>query len=184
MMRFRWWLVTASGIFITGLLLGWLLPPDAGGGVVAEQMEALAEAVQELQPFTVSAAAFILANNIFALLLSFMMSPLLCLVPVAALLLNGGLLSMVAVMVARETSISTVIIALLPHGMLELPSFIIGEAAALSFGAMVLASLFSSEARKQLLPTAVRDLKYLALACALLLPAAFIETFITPLFLG
>ncbi|HEY51621.1 MAG TPA: stage II sporulation protein M, partial [Dehalococcoidia bacterium] len=71
---------------------------------------------------------------------------------------------------------------LLPHGVLELPALIIGEAAALSFGAMVIIALISRRRRSQLAPNLKQNVKYMALAFALLLPAAIIETYITPLF--
>jgi stage II sporulation protein M len=72
---------------------------------------------------------------------------------------------------------------LLPHGVFEIPAIIIGEAAALSFGAMVIMALFSPKRRSQLLPNLKQNLKYLLLAFILLVPAAIIETFVTPLLL-
>jgi stage II sporulation protein M len=57
----------------------------------------------------------------------------------------------------------------------------LGEAAALSFGAAVMLTLLKKERVDLLLPSLKRNLIYLAIACALLLPAAIIETYITPL---
>jgi len=56
-----------------------------------------------------------------------------------------------------------------------------GQAAALSFGSLAILALFKRERRSQLLPGLRRNLRYLMIACALLLPAAIIETYITPL---
>ncbi len=72
---------------------------------------------------------------------------------------------------------------LLPHGIFELPALILGEAAALSFGAVVILALFKKERRNLIPPSLKRNLRYLMIALALLLPAAIIETYVTPLLL-
>ncbi len=138
--------------------------------------------------------------------------------PAIALIANGGLLSFVSVIVIEQESVGLLLAGLLPHGILELPALIIGEAAALSFGAAVMLLLMKKESRAMLVSTAKshiflavavfiigsifsllivlallkeetraplkQSIKYLALAFALLLPAAIIETYITPLLLG
>ncbi|MBI2287561.1 MAG: stage II sporulation protein M [Chloroflexi bacterium] len=71
----------------------------------------------------------------------------------------------------------------MPHGVFEIPALFIGEAAALSFGAAVMRVLFRGERRSLLLPNLRQNLKYLTIALILLLPAAIIETYITPLLL-
>ena len=73
---------------------------------------------------------------------------------------------------------------LLPHGIFELPAFILGEAAALSFGVVTLLALVKKERRNLLLPAFKRNLRYLAVALVLLVPAAIIEIYITPLLLA
>ena len=72
---------------------------------------------------------------------------------------------------------------MLPHGIFELPAFIMGEAAALSFGAMAVLVLFKKKRRDLLLPNLKQNLRYLMVALALLVPAAIIETYVTPLLL-
>jgi len=86
-------------------------------------------------------------------------------------------------MVIQEKSLGFLLAGLLPHGIIELPAFIIGEAAALSFGAMVILVLFKKKERSQLVPSLKQNLRYLMIAFALLIPAAIIETFVTPLLL-
>ncbi len=181
-MKFRWWLAIALGLFVTGLVLGLLIPVGTGN-VLSEEMAVLEELAGILEPFTAGMAVFIFFKNVSALLLSFAFSPLLCLMPALALLINGGLISALSVSIAREISAGLVLAALLPHGVFEIPALIIGEAAALSFGFMAILALFSSERRKQFFPGARQPLKYLAIACGLLVPAAIIETFVTPLLL-
>ena len=75
------------------------------------------------------------------------------------------------------------LLGLLPHGIFELPAIIIGMAASLSFGFAAIQAAVSREKRAQLLPSLKQNSKYLLLALALLVPAAIMETFVTPLFL-
>jgi stage II sporulation protein M len=87
-------------------------------------------------------------------------------------------------MVVREKSLSFLLAGLLPHGIFEIPALIIGEAAALSFGVAMIVALFTRDRGNRLLPRFKANLKYLLIALALLVPAAIIETFVTPKFLS
>jgi stage II sporulation protein M len=160
-----------------------LAMPVVTADLLAEDLDALKELSAILGPFQVSTAIFIFLKNVSALLLSFVFSPILILVPILALTLNGWLLSFISVAVVREESFGLLLAGLLPHGIFELPAIIIGEAAALSFGALTIVALVSKRRRNLLLPGLKQNLRYLVLAFALLLPAAIIETYVTPLFL-
>ena len=128
-------------------------------------------------------ALLIFVKNVSVLLLSFVFSPVFCLIPVLTLTANGYMISAVGAMVAEQETLGFVLAALLPHGIIELPALILGEAAALSFGAVATRSLFRKESRNLVLPSLLQNLKYLAVALGLLLLAAIVETFVTPLFL-
>ncbi len=181
-MKYRWWLVVTAGLFVIGMVAGLAMPVGVGD-ILTDELAVLGELGSALAPFTVSTALFIFFKNVLALLVGFILSPLLCVVPVLTLLLNGGVLAVVAAEVARETSVGLVIAALLPHGILEIPAIIIGEAAALNFGVMAMIALVSRK-RRQHFPSAMRlSLKYMGVACVLLVPAALIETFVTPMVL-
>jgi stage II sporulation protein M len=101
-----------------------------------------------------------------------------------ALIVNGWIIAIVSTIAIEEESLGFILAALLPHGIIEIPALILGEAAALSFGAMVTISLFNKEKRKLVMPNLKQNLRYLLIAIGLLLPAAIIETYITPLFLS
>ncbi|MFC1970975.1 stage II sporulation protein M, partial [Chloroflexota bacterium] len=57
----------------------------------------------------------------------------------------------------------------------------IGEAAALRFGTMAIIALIFNDRRKLLVPSLKQNMRYLLLAIIMLIPAAIIETFVTPL---
>jgi stage II sporulation protein M len=183
-MRFRNWVIIAAGLLVIGLcagvIIGFTMPPAIISSLLSE-LEGLQELGLMYQPFLVSTAVFIFTRNATTLLLSFFLSPLLCIFPFVALTFNGLLLSFVSVIIAREESIGYVIAGILPHGILEIPAIILGEAAALSFGVGILAALFSKKRRGSFTASLRENFKYLGIALALLVPAAIIETFVTPL---
>jgi len=179
-MNYRRWIFVAILVFGIGIAFG-LVTPASIISLLSEELTALEELGGMLAPFKVSTVIFIFIKNAVALLFSFALSPIFCLAPILTLSVNGWLLVLVSSMIIEEKSLGFVLSGLLPHGIIELPALFIGEAAALSFGAMAMVALFKKEKRNLLLPSLRQNLRYLSIALALLLPAAIIETYITPL---
>ena len=178
-MSYKRWIFIAIFLFGIGLAFG-LATPTSIINLFSEDIAALQELGNTLVHFNVLTVILILANNASALLLSFALSPIFCLMPILALTVNGWLIAFISAIVIQEESLNFVLVGLLPHGIFELPAFILGEAAALSFGAMVIIALFKKERRNLLLPSLKQNLRYLMVALALLVPAAIIEIYITP----
>ena len=181
-MSYKKWIFIAVFLFGTGLILG-LATPASIAGLISEDLTALEELSRILVPFSVFTVIFIFIKNVSALVLSFALSPIFCLMPILALIANGWLLAFVSSAVVKEKSFGYILAGLLPHGIFELPALILAQAAALSFGTMAMLALFRKEKRELLLPSLKQNLRYLMVALALLLPAAIIETYITPLLL-
>ena len=181
-MNYKKWVFIAIFLFGIGLVIG-LATPTSAINLLSEDITALQELGNILVPFNFLTVILILVKNASVLLLSFALSPIFCLVPFLALTVNGWLLAFISATVMQEESLGFVLAGLLPHGILELPAFILGEAAALSFGAVAVLVLFKKERRELLLPSLKRNLRYLMAALALLVPAAIIEIYITPLLL-
>jgi len=181
-MSYKRWILVAISIFGIGLILGLVALPSVAN-FISRELTVLEEFGGSLVPFTFLTAVLIFVKNAVAVLVSFALSPIFCLTPILALTVNGCLLSFVAASIAQEESVTYVLAGLLPHGVLELPAFIMAQAAALSFGSMAVLALFKKEKRQLLLPNLKKNLKYLLIALALLLPAAIIETYVTPLLL-
>ncbi len=182
-MSYKRWLFVAIFLFGIGLALG-LATPTGILSLSSEDIAALKKLADFLAPLPkASVFIFIFIKNVSAVLISFALSPVFCLVPVIALIFNGGLIGLVSTTVIQEKSLGYLLAGLLPHGIFELPALIMGEAVALSFGTAVMLALFKKERRNLLLPNLRHNLRYLALALALFLLAAITETYITPLFL-
>lgn len=180
-MNFRKWLIVAAALYIAGIVFGLITPAD----FLSEWITNLDETAEEIVALPLLAILFfILFKNITSILISFTLSPILLLVPITALILNGWILGAVSVVVAQEESLGFVLAGILPHGIFEIPAFIIAEAAALSIGATVIIALFKKENRPQVAPAFKQNLRYFVIAMVLLVPAALIETFITPIFLS
>ena len=183
-MRYKRWVFISIFLFGIGLVSG-LATPTGIIDLLAGDVTALEELAELLEPLPQSyVLVIIFFKNVSALLFSFALSPILCLIPVLALTFNGWLLGLVSTTVLQEESLGYLLGGLLPHGIFEIPALIMGEAVALSFGTAVILALFKKEERKRLLPNLRQNLRYLLIALALLLPAAIIETYVTPLFLS
>lgn len=182
-MNYKRWIFIAILLFGIGLIAG-LATPTSIASFISEDINAtLKEISSNVVPFSILTVIFIFVKNASALLISFTFSPLLCLLPVLALFLNGWVIAFVSNTVLQEKSLGFLLAGLLPHGIFEIPAFIIGEAAALSFGAMFILALFRRRDGNLLLSRLKQNLRYLMIAVALLLPAAIIETYVTPLLL-
>ena len=177
-MNYKKWILVAVSLFGAGMVVGLFTPLNVS--LAREALVSLEELGRLLSPFSILTAILIFVKNASALVFSFILSPLLCLVPIISLTVNGCIISLVSTIVVEEESLGFLLVGLLPHGVFELPAFIIGQAAALSFGAMVLVALFRKEKRGLLMGGLKQNLKYLALALVLLLPAAILETYVTP----
>jgi len=181
-MSYKRWIFVAISLFGIGLVFGLVTPADIAN-LLSENVAALEKFSSVLVPFNFLTAILIFAKNASALVISFILSPIFCLVPILALTANGWLLSFISVSVVQEKSLGFLLAGLLPHGIFELPALILGEAAALSFGTIAVLALFKRERGNLVFSALKQNLRYLVLAVALLLPAAIIETYFTPLLL-
>jgi stage II sporulation protein M len=182
-MKYKRWIFIAISLFAIGLIFG-LATPSSITSIIFEDVAALEEfgsMLVSLPPILLAILIFV--KNASVLLFSFALSPIFCLIPIMTLTVNGWILALVSTIAVEKASLGFVLAALLPHGIIEIPALILGEAAALSLGTITTLSLFNKEKRGLVLPNFRQNLKYLMIAIGLLLPAAIIETYVTPLFL-
>jgi stage II sporulation protein M len=183
-MRFRFWVIIAAGLFIIGILAGIAIHDARPAGIAdlfSGQETALGDIATSLGASYIVLLIFIFFKNALALVISFLFSPFLCLVPALALLFNSALISYFSIEVVQEKSLGFLLAGLLPHGIIEIPALLIGEAASLSFGVAVIITVFSPGRRDYLRDSFKENFRYLLIALALLVPAAIMETFVTPL---
>ena len=186
-MSYKRWILIASFFFIFGTVSGLVLTlvnPTNATSIIAEDITGLEQFTDLMGTLPQwSILIFIFIKNVSAVLISIALSPFLCIVPFIALILNGWVLGWVSTLVIQEKSISYLLAGVLPHGIIEIPAFIMGEAVAFSVGTAIMLAIFKKDRRRQLLPNLKQNLRYLAIAIGLLLPAAIIETYVVPLLL-
>lgn len=177
---YRKWLLVAALLFGSGLIIG-IFSPEGVKALFSGEIAGLRNIASLYVPFRLSTFIFILSKNALSLLISFILSPLLDIAPLVSLFTNGWLLGFVATITTEKRGVFFLLLGILPHGIFELPAFFIGEAAALSFGAAVLLAIFKRERRAELPQNLKQNVLRLAAALMLLVPAALIETYVTPL---
>ncbi len=181
-MDFKKWIIIALALFVLGVAIG-IFPPSLLTSLITDEINALERLGGSIVPFTLSMFIIVFIRNAIALLAGFVFSPILCLTPILSLVNNGVILSFMGRTIAHEKSFAFALAGILPHGIFEIAAFIIGGAASLSFGIATMQVVFKESKRKQLLPNLKLNSKYLLIALALLLPAAAVETYVTPLLL-
>ena len=179
----KFWFLGVTALFGVCLALGLRMPaPDVAIQETLGDFSALFEMLANLPPFVL--ALFILVNNAITLLFSFGFAPLFGLVPLFIVGFNGWLIGVVVASIVQTEGVGYAVKGLLPHGIIEIPAFLFAEAVALSFAVTLFASLLVKEKRAQLFPSFVRHLRMLGIAMALLVPAAFIEVYVTGWLIG
>jgi stage II sporulation protein M len=180
---YRRWLLVAALLFGSGLVIG-IFSPESVKALFSGEIAGLRNIASLYAPFRFSTFLFILFKNALSLLVSFILSPLLDIMPLVSLFANGWLIGFIATITTEKRGVLFLLLGILPHGIFELPAFFIGEAAALSFGAAVLLAIFKRERRAELPQNLKQNILRLVVALALLIPAAIIETYVTPLLVG
>ena len=149
--------------------------------MVMEEFEAQFGGILSLHPFLIMLIIFL--NNAFVSLLFLVMGLGLGILPVLFVAFNGYVVGVLSHLVAQERGFLFILIALVPHGIIELPMVFLAAGIGLRLGHQVLAALLGR-------PTEIkREFKdgirfYFHWIVPLLFVAAVIETFITPLLLG
>jgi len=173
-------LTTITVVFILSLFLGYLF-----GSTYEQQANDLINEVfssfrfvKEWESYKVF--LFILINNATKVFMAMILGILFGIVPVFFVLLNGFLIGCVVSVLGKKMGI-WVILALLPHGILEIPAVLLGCAYGFELGI-----LFYRKIRKSYSDLNYAILsnmkKFLKIPLPLLIVAAFVETYITPLF--
>ncbi|PVX23399.1 MAG: hypothetical protein CW691_10665 [Candidatus Bathyarchaeum sp.] len=105
------------------------------------------------------------------------------------ILLNSGVIGVVAVMVGMNNGLAYPIIGLVPHGIIEIPAFLLQFACIVLWQAtvteVILAKLRGKQVDTKKAKRGLKDTLILAVASIILLfVAAAIETYVTPYLLG
>jgi len=172
----RFYILFVSVLFIGSIVLGYM-------GFMSETFSEPLEAIQELSkdikdftqlypPWIIFLAFFavLFLNNSFTCFLNIILGPLIGIFPMFSAFINGGLLGWFA---QEEGPI--IFLAIVPHGIFELPAFLLSTAIGLRLGREVLKRKGERHLKKEL-RNGLR--MYLILILPLLFIAALIESFL------
>lgn len=144
-------------------------------------------------PFTADMLSFIFLNNsghfwnpIRMLVWIPVLGPLLV---AFEIMLNSGMIGVISVIAANDKGIMYPLVGLVPHGLVEIPAFLLQLSSIVLWQVTITEAIFSrSKGRiiaKEKIKQGIWDALILALTSVILLfIAAVIETYVTPFFLG
>ena len=125
-------------------------------------------------------AGAIFLNNALKTLLVILFGTLLGLIPALFLVVNGAALGIAISVSMQSRGLWPSLLALLPHGVLELPAILLGTSIGLMLGRHAIKKLFGT-AETTLRSEIARAIKFfVAVIVPLLIAAALVEAFVTP----
>jgi stage II sporulation protein M len=167
------------GSFLTGYVSAANFPDIAN--TLMEGFSSRFGPLLEKAPLEIMLAIFL--NNAFVSLVSLVLGLALGILPILFVAFNGYLVGVISYIVAQQKGMLFISLALLPHGVVELPMVFLSASIGLRLGHQVFSALLGR-------PTEIkREFKegisfYFHWIVPLLLIAAIIETFVTPLIMS
>jgi stage II sporulation protein M len=182
--RLRPYGVASIGFFTLGALGGGLaiiFYPETATDL-QQLLQQFAKMFQGLAKLRLAAAIFL--NNSLKTLLVILLGPLLGLASVVFLIVNGAILGAVIPLAVESKGLWRSIMTIVPHGIFELPAIFLGTSIGLKLGLHPFRRL-AGNADTTLLSELSYGLRlFFRLILPLLLLAAAIEVFVTPLLAG
>ncbi|WP_244603671.1 stage II sporulation protein M [Methanococcoides sp. AM1] len=163
-----------AGYFYTAL-------NPASSDIALEGLEGLVELIMSMTPLEIM--LFIFFNNAIKSLMAFVLGLGFGLIPLLFVISNGYILGVVTYLESQENGFTYILLGIMPHGIIELPMILISAAMGLRMGINVLKALAGryvdiKDEFKQGINVFFRFIM------PMLLLAAGIETFITPVVIG
>ncbi|NLZ92797.1 MAG: stage II sporulation protein M [Firmicutes bacterium] len=186
----RSWIILAFLFFLGGLVLSYSALTQEPG-IISILEENLLAALKDLgeEIFNVSAlegVMLLIINNIFATAQIIFLGIFLGVPTLISAIANGSVLGILAFQLTQEgiAPVPFILAGVLPHGIFELPAFFLSVALGLKLGYHIVFPL-PNLSRKDSLRLILHEIRIsMPFIIGLLLVAAFIEIFITPLFLS
>ncbi|MDF0589690.1 stage II sporulation protein M [Candidatus Methanocrinis natronophilus] len=174
----RHYILLSITLFLAATALGVVISirnPELAAATVGEVPRTTA-GLWSLSPGKTMLAIFI--NNLFASAMALLLGVGFGIVPFIVVMVNGFMVGIVAHQLILAGGIGFVIVAILPHGIIELPTILVCIGVGFRLGHLMIKALMGMVADLEgELRSALHLLRWVVL---LLLIAAAIETFITP----
>lgn len=178
--RFIWpYVLIMTFVFFGSLVAGYSSAANfpSMAEALRESFSSRFEPIMAMEPLSIMLVIFL--NNAFVSLLFLVLGLALGVLPVLFIAFNGYIVGVIAYLAAQEKGFLFILLALLPHGILELPMVFLAAGIGLRLGHQVFSALIGQPAQIK------KEFKeglifYFHWILPFLLVAAIIETFITP----
>ncbi len=182
--RFIWpYLLFITFVFFGSLVAGYSSAASfpSMAETLRENFSSRFESIMAMKPIFIMFTIFL--NNAFVSLLFLVLGLALGVLPVLFIAFNGYFVGVISYLVSQERGLLFIFLGLLPHGILELPMVFLAAAIGLRLGHQVFSALIGKPT--QIKREFIEGLTfYFRWILPILLVAAIIETFITPLILS
>lgn len=175
----RLYILVSALIFIFGIIIGYytteIFPSES------QEMVSLLKKTYEpiLETGVFSQILFIFLKNGIASFFVIITGAIFGVLPIISLINNGGILGVVSSSFLKEYTFYHLLLGILPHGIFEIPLFLISSAIGLKIGRTSIRRIFKKEGSvKKELSLALNT--FLKLILVLLFFVAIIEVLVTP----
>jgi stage II sporulation protein M len=168
------------GVFFIASTLGYSFAsnnPQAGKSFVDQVFEGF-KFIDFSNPLEVFSIIFL--NNTLKSLVSILTGFFFGIFPFIFIFINGYLVGMVVFVKGSEVGFQTVILSLLPHGILEIPAVILASAYGMRLGNLFYRKVFKGDSMSISDAMKFFLMRFVRVIVPILLAAALVETFITP----
>ncbi|RNI14539.1 stage II sporulation protein M [Methanohalophilus sp. RSK] len=175
--------ILSIAVFFISALAGYIYTSmnPASAEVSLQELQSLVDIIKELSPLQIM--LFIFLNNALKSLAVILLGVSIGVIPLLFLAYNGYALGAVAYVTGTEEGLSYVLLAITPHGLIELPMIFISVAIGVRIGLTTLAKLRGQTVSVKQEITAGMAV-FIRFVAPLLLVASVIETFVTPMFIA
>ncbi|MGB9659402.1 MAG: stage II sporulation protein M [Nitrososphaerales archaeon] len=176
----KYYVILATILFFSSIMIGYFVAEYLQVSILEEFGDVFQWTIG-LDPFVLM--LFIFLNNsiksLFAILLGFFLA----IFPLLFVTANGLLIGMIFFDVAKENGLIFILSAILPHGVVEIPVFLLSVAIGLRMGVQTVLKLDGRDIKlKSELKNGLRF--FILFILPLFLLSAFIEAFITPILIS
>lgn len=176
--QLRYHIAVGTILFSVFLALGYWIAGELQIGLLEELGEVFGD-MATIDPFSVMIIIFL--NNSVKSFLALLAGIGFAIVPLLFVTLNGLLIGVILFEAVQISGVAFTVSAILPHGIIEIPVFLLSVAIGLRLGTLLFQKLTGSKV--ELMWELKRGLRFFAKwIVPLFLLAAFIEAFITPIF--
>ncbi|NIO16660.1 MAG: hypothetical protein GTN70_06625 [Deltaproteobacteria bacterium] len=169
----------ASALFFIAAVIGYLAPMGQKE-LIGQELSAFFGPIRELAPPAILTLIFL--NNALKSLITILLGFFFGLIPILFISGNGYLLGVLVSLAGTRLGFGEVALRILPHALFEVPAFILAGSLGLWLGLRFFRKVRYREEFRPYLSLSLK--KFFRIVVPLLLIAALIETFVTPLLAG